>query len=249
MTPHRLRASGTTYQKIVEATCTLRADTPHPEQLIGSSRVLRRTAVFSRDNRSPSGAITFPTVRVSTQCRARSRRPARRDRRRNGRSATSATLSGDGRSAWLRWPSSRPAPTAPSPAHRTRSAQCWPAAARDTALRSAGHGVLVLAELGEESGPQEHLDQRQNAFALTRNRIRSIRGHVIDPVEARLDVRIQHLSVGAGAVLVDLGDQDALKAEPAAASVRISLLPSAQVGVMVTLSMSQWSLVLARPIR
>ena len=74
-------------------------------------------------------------------------------------------------------------------------------------MRCAGVGVLVLAELGQDPGLEERLDQREHALVLDPAPHPVHQGRVVDRVEARLDVRVQHPPVTVGAELVDLSDR------------------------------------------
>jgi len=74
-------------------------------------------------------------------------------------------------------------------------------------LRRAGIGVLHLTEFGEDPGLEERLDQPQHALVLDPGSHAVHQGHMVDPVKARLDVRIQHPLVSLGAEQVDLGDR------------------------------------------
>jgi site-specific DNA recombinase len=78
---------------------------------------------------------------------------------------------------------------------------------QDAALRRAGVGVLAVAALGEHTGLEERLDQSQHTLVLdpTSNTVHE--GRVVDRVEARLDIGVQHPPVTLGAVLVNLGDR------------------------------------------
>ena len=77
----------------------------------------------------------------------------------------------------------------------------------DAALRRAGVAVLDLAELGEDPGFEERLDQAQHALVLDPATHPVHQGRVVDGVKARLDVRIEHPLVAAGAEVVNLGDR------------------------------------------
>ena len=77
----------------------------------------------------------------------------------------------------------------------------------DAALRSAGRGVSFLTELGEDPGLEERLDQRQHALIRHPGPHPAHQGGVVDGVEARLDIRVQHPLVALGAEQVDLGDR------------------------------------------
>jgi len=68
-------------------------------------------------------------------------------------------------------------------------------------------GVLAVAALSEYAGLEERLDQIQHAFVLDPATHAVHQGHVVDRVEARLDIRIEHPAITLGAVLVDLGDR------------------------------------------
>ena len=74
-------------------------------------------------------------------------------------------------------------------------------------MRRAGEGFAVLAEFGEHPGLEERLHQRQHALVLDPRPHPVHHGGVRHVVEGRLDVRVQHPAVAAGAVVVDLGDR------------------------------------------
>jgi site-specific DNA recombinase len=77
----------------------------------------------------------------------------------------------------------------------------------DAALRRAGQGVLPVAELGEHPGFEERLNQRQNALVLDPSAHPVHQGRVVDRVETRFDIRVQHPPVAAGAEVVYLCDR------------------------------------------
>ncbi len=77
----------------------------------------------------------------------------------------------------------------------------------DAPLRRAGHGVPKLTELVQQPGLQERLDQRQHPLVLDPPSDPFHQRCVVDLVEARRDVRVQHPPVTAGAVEVDLGNR------------------------------------------
>ena len=77
----------------------------------------------------------------------------------------------------------------------------------DAPLRRAGERVAVLTELGEHPGLEEGLHQAQHALVLDPRPHPVQQGRVRDVVEGRLDVRVQHPLIAAGAVEVDLGDR------------------------------------------
>jgi len=54
---------------------------------------------------------------------------------------------------------------------------------------------------------QERLDHRHDAFVPDSSTHPVHQGHMVDVVEARLDVTFEHPLIGAGAELVDLGDR------------------------------------------
>lgn len=68
-------------------------------------------------------------------------------------------------------------------------------------------GVLVLAEVGKNPGPEERLDQREHPLVFDPYTHPIHQGDVIDGVKARLDVRVQHPPVTGGAEPVYLSDR------------------------------------------
>ena len=78
---------------------------------------------------------------------------------------------------------------------------------QDPALRGAGVGVLAVAGLGHHTGLEERLHQQQHAFVFHPMTHPVHQGRVVDRVETRLDVRVQHPPITAGAEHVDLGDR------------------------------------------
>ena len=66
---------------------------------------------------------------------------------------------------------------------------------------------LLFAEFREDSGFEEGFDQRQDTLVLDPVPHSVHQGRVVDRVEARLDVRIQHPAISPGAEIVDLGDR------------------------------------------
>ena len=104
--------------------------------------------------------------------------------------------------------------SAPVPASTDSDADAEPAPgshlrwrSQDAALWRAGMGVLMLPEFGEDPGLEERLDQPQDALVLDPGPHRVHHGRVRAVVEGRLDIRIRHPAVAAGAVIVDLGDR------------------------------------------
>jgi hypothetical protein len=73
-------------------------------------------------------------------------------------------------------------------------------------LRRAGPGVLAVAELGEDPGLEEGLDQREHTLVLDPGPHPVHQGRMRDGVEARLDVSVQHPPVALGAEPLNLGD-------------------------------------------
>ena len=168
------------------------------------------TRVLAWRSRRPIGGqhvgdLFAQGVDVGVGCRAR----ARRNRPRSGRSASSAgPWPGAARGAGSRWTSPRPAATARAGAHRAPTGRCWPAAG--TGCRPAG----CRCGCPRCSPSSVRIPALRNAFtsastrlSLTLARTRSIRAGVRDPVEARLDVSVQHPPVTLGAEPVDLGDR------------------------------------------
>jgi site-specific DNA recombinase len=77
----------------------------------------------------------------------------------------------------------------------------------DPALRGAGRGVPFLTELGEDPGLEERLDQRQHALVRHPVPHPAHQHGVVDGVETRLDVGVQHPLVSLGAEQMYLGDR------------------------------------------
>ena len=78
---------------------------------------------------------------------------------------------------------------------------------KDPSLRGPGRGVPLLTELGEDSGLEERLDQGQHALVLHPRPHPAHQGGVVDGVETRFDVGVQHPPVLLGAEQVDLSDR------------------------------------------
>jgi Recombinase zinc beta ribbon domain len=76
----------------------------------------------------------------------------------------------------------------------------------DASLRRAGPGVLAVAELGEDPGLEERLDQREHTLVLDPLPHPVHQSRMRDGVKARLDVGIQHPPVALGAEPLYLGD-------------------------------------------
>ena len=76
---------------------------------------------------------------------------------------------------------------------------------QDASLRGAGVGLLEIAGLCHDPGLQEGLHQRHDAFVLHPCPDPVQQDGVIDHVEARLDVGVQHPVVALGAEAVDVG--------------------------------------------
>jgi hypothetical protein len=74
-------------------------------------------------------------------------------------------------------------------------------------MRRAGVGVLIVAELGQYPGLEERLHQCEHPLVLDPATDPAQQGGVVDPVKARLDIRIQHPAVSLGAEQVDLSDR------------------------------------------
>lgn len=75
------------------------------------------------------------------------------------------------------------------------------------ALRCPGRRVLAFAEFGHDPGLEERLDQGQHPLVLDPAADAVHQRGVIDLVEARRDVRIQHPPVTVGAHMLDLGNR------------------------------------------
>ena len=104
--------------------------------------------------------------------------------------------------------------SAPGPASTDSDADAEPAPgshlrwrSQDSALGCAGVRVLPLAGLGEDPGLEERFHQREHALVLDPGPHPAHGERVREVVEGRLDVRVQHPPVTAGAELVDLGDR------------------------------------------
>jgi site-specific DNA recombinase len=78
---------------------------------------------------------------------------------------------------------------------------------QDAALRSAGDRAELGAVGGEDPRLAERLHQPQHAFVPDPATQSTQQGGVVDGVEARLDIGIQHRVVAPGVVLDDLGDR------------------------------------------
>ena len=78
---------------------------------------------------------------------------------------------------------------------------------QDPSLRGPGRGVPLLTELGEDPGLEERLDQGQHALVLHPRPDPAHQGRVVDGVETRLDVRVQHPPIALGAEQVNLRDR------------------------------------------
>jgi len=78
---------------------------------------------------------------------------------------------------------------------------------RDPSLRSAGDRPERLAVSSHQARSQERLDQAQHALVPDPTTHPVHQGRVVDRVEARLDVGLQHPFIRAGAEVVDLGDR------------------------------------------
>ena len=76
----------------------------------------------------------------------------------------------------------------------------------DPALGCAGARVPLDAILGEDAGLEERLHQPQDALVPDSSSHPVHESGVVDLVEARRDVTLQHPLVGAGTEVVDLGD-------------------------------------------
>jgi hypothetical protein len=74
-------------------------------------------------------------------------------------------------------------------------------------LWRAGVSLAVLAEFGEHPGLEERLHQGQHTLVLDARPHPLHYEGVREIVEGRLDVRIQHPAVTAGAEVVNLGDR------------------------------------------
>ena len=74
-------------------------------------------------------------------------------------------------------------------------------------MGSAGGGVPHDAVLTEDTGMQERFHHRQDAFVPDPSTHPVHQGRMVDHVEARLDVTLQHPLIGAGAELVNLRDR------------------------------------------
>ncbi len=84
---------------------------------------------------------------------------------------------------------------------------CRATSRRTPALRGAGVGVLVFAEFGQDPGLEERLHQRQHTLVGDPSAHPAHQGRVVDPIEARLDIGVEHPAVAVGAELVDLRDR------------------------------------------
>jgi site-specific DNA recombinase len=87
---------------------------------------------------------------------------------------------------------------------------------QDSTLGRAGDRLAADAILAEDSSLEEPLDQAQNTFVFDPIAHATHQGRVVDLVEARLDVRLEHPLVSARPEEVDLSDcvlSPALRAE------------------------------------
>lgn len=89
----------------------------------------------------------------------------------------------------------------------------------DPTLRSASIGLLQPRLLGEHPGLEEGFHQRTHALVLHPESHPVHQGRVVDPVEARLDIRVQHPPVAPGAEHMDLSDR-VVRPPPGPESVR-----------------------------
>jgi site-specific DNA recombinase len=99
---------------------------------------------------------------------------------------------------------------------------------QDAALRSAGDRRAIQAILGEDPGPQERLYQSQNAFVSDPTSHSAHEGGVVDLVEARFDICLEHPFVITSGCTEEVNLSDcilgsALRAEPVAARVKVRL--------------------------
>ena len=78
---------------------------------------------------------------------------------------------------------------------------------QDPSLRGPGRGVPLLTEFGEDPGLEERLDQGQHALVLHPRPDPAHQGRVVDGVETRLDISVQHPAIALGAEQVNLGDR------------------------------------------
>src|SRR5680860_915025 len=74
----------------------------------------------------------------------------------------------------------------------------------DAALRGAGGGLFLSAELGDDPSLEKRLDEREDALVLDPVAHTGQKCPVLDGVKAGLDVGLQHPLVGAGAEVVNL---------------------------------------------
>jgi hypothetical protein len=96
----------------------------------------------------------------------------------------------------------------------------------DAPLRGARVAVLIVAEFGQNPGLQERLHQPQHTLVLHPGSDAVHQGHVIDPVEARLDIGVQHPAIAVGAELVNLSDRIVcapLRPEPVGDRLKVGL--------------------------
>ena len=89
----------------------------------------------------------------------------------------------------------------PSP----RSSLRW--RSQDPSLRGAGDAVLAVSGLGEDTGLEERLHQREHALVLDPGPHPVHQGGVRDGVKARLNIGVEHPPVARGAVTLNLGDR------------------------------------------
>jgi hypothetical protein len=73
-------------------------------------------------------------------------------------------------------------------------------------LGCAGGGLVPFAEFSHDPGFEERLDQCEHPLVLHPRSHPVHQSRVVDTVEARLDVRVQHPPVTGGGQMMDLGD-------------------------------------------
>lgn len=72
-------------------------------------------------------------------------------------------------------------------------------------MRCPGGGLVPFAEFGHDPGFEERFHQRQHAFVLHPRSHSVHQGRVVDAIEARLDIGVQHPAISLGTEQVNLG--------------------------------------------
>ena len=114
-----------------------------------------------------------------------------------------------------------PTPTGPDdPSYLLRGSS------QNPALRRARERLFLAAQLGQDAGLEERLDQRHDALVRDSGPQPVLNGDVRDFVETRFDIRFENPLVGVGREHVYLGDRVVRSAsgpKPVGAGFEISL--------------------------